>query len=155
MKNQKLASLFAQGAISGRGFNMFIEGDTIYSYGYHFPIANKGYYLFTTRKYGSTTAKHMCYVKTSLPASKIINISNCNSSSGDAQIEADKYYISHLWILYQRARKKKEVYAKDIMETYNNIQKIEEILLNKKRQKTKKFEDIIKQIKEDILEDAI
>jgi hypothetical protein len=48
-----------------RGFNMYYEGDTIYSYGSHFPIAKHvetpdgaKVVLFTTRTYGVSTAKH-------------------------------------------------------------------------------------------------
>ena len=43
--------------------SLYFIGDTIYSYGYHFPIAriiqgNNPTVLFTTRKYSVTTAKH-------------------------------------------------------------------------------------------------
>jgi len=60
--NRSLAQLFAQGATSGKAFcNTFIEGNTIYSYGHHFPIAtrhasekiayiNAGRYSMTTSK---------------------------------------------------------------------------------------------------------
>ena len=52
----------------GRCSNGFFEGDTIYSYGKHFPIAriftddagNKTVF-FTTRTYSNTTAKHIGY----------------------------------------------------------------------------------------------
>ena len=47
------------------GFNMWFEGDTIYSYGRHFPIARlvtneqgEKAVLFTTEVYGTSTAKH-------------------------------------------------------------------------------------------------
>jgi hypothetical protein len=41
--------------------NMFFEGDTVYSYGRHFPIAKhvgRGTVLFTEDAYSNTTAKH-------------------------------------------------------------------------------------------------
>lgn len=46
------------------GHNMFFEGDVIYSYGYHFPMAikYKGYLLFTEEGYSNTTAKHKSIV---------------------------------------------------------------------------------------------
>ncbi|UIY29201.1 hypothetical protein LZK73_21955 [Neorhizobium galegae] len=50
-----------------KGFNMFYEGDTIYSYGHHFPIArlvqtDEGtVVLFTTRTYSVSTSKHKTY----------------------------------------------------------------------------------------------
>ena len=40
---------------------MFFEGDTVYSYGYHFPIAKhvgRGTVLFTEDSYSNSTAKH-------------------------------------------------------------------------------------------------
>lgn len=49
-----------------KGHNMFYEGDTIYSYGYHFPIARhmttpdgRNVVLFTTDSYSVSTAKHL------------------------------------------------------------------------------------------------
>ena len=54
--------------------NIFFEGDTIYSYGSHFPIArhvtHKGKHviLFTTRSYSSTTAGHKSEVRYAIPS---------------------------------------------------------------------------------------
>ncbi len=44
--------------------SMFIDKDTIYSYGRHFAIAKhvNGKVLFTTRRYSNTTAKHIRHV---------------------------------------------------------------------------------------------
>lgn len=50
-----------------RGFNMFYEGEVIYSYGHHFPIARlvevegRRTVLITTRSYSVSTAKHKTY----------------------------------------------------------------------------------------------
>ena len=44
---------------------MFIEGDTIYSYGKHFPIAlrlGNNIFLVNVDKYSSSTSKHQSYV---------------------------------------------------------------------------------------------
>lgn len=53
---------------SKRGFAMFYEGDTIYSWGKHFPIAHHvtseggaPCVLITTREYSRSTAKHVTY----------------------------------------------------------------------------------------------
>lgn len=59
-------------------FNLFAEGDTIYSYGYHFPIARKlptirgkgQRALLTTSTYGVTTAKHISAVRWALVAAE-------------------------------------------------------------------------------------
>lgn len=59
--NAEVAHRFATG-IGERctGSNMFFEGNIIYSYGYHFPMAikYKGYLLYNDSRYSVTTAKH-------------------------------------------------------------------------------------------------
>lgn len=65
MNNKQVAQRFAEGSIKGTGSNMFIDGQTVYSYGYHFPIARHigAYYtLFNASRYSSSTAKHKCHV---------------------------------------------------------------------------------------------
>lgn len=68
--NTDVAQAFAQGATSGEKSHVFIEGDTIYSYGTHFPIARRipgtKTALFTTRGYSTTTAKHKSQVHSAL-----------------------------------------------------------------------------------------
>jgi len=49
-----------------KGCNVFFEGDTIYSYGGHFPIARhdgKGNVLFTAQDYSVSTSKHKSIVR--------------------------------------------------------------------------------------------
>lgn len=61
MTNEQVANMFTGLFHSGRSNSMFIDGDTIYSYGYHFPIAtrvNSKLYLFNCNHYSNTTAKH-------------------------------------------------------------------------------------------------
>ena len=65
--NYDIAHEFAYGATEGHtgNWNLFIEGDCIYSYGHHFCIAKrvgKGSVLLTTRTYSISTAKHIRYV---------------------------------------------------------------------------------------------
>lgn len=57
-----------------KGFAMYYEGDTIYSYGPHFPIAKLITHethgkavLFTTNSYGQATAKHKSYTRRGIP----------------------------------------------------------------------------------------
>jgi hypothetical protein len=54
-----------QDSARNSGNTLFFEGDTIYSYGRHFPIAKhvSGAVLFTTRTYSNTTAKHISIVR--------------------------------------------------------------------------------------------
>ena len=71
--NYQVAHEFAYGARSGKSLNMFIDGDCIYSYGYHFCIAkrvNEDTILFTTRSYSVSTTSHCSYVGTRLVISR-------------------------------------------------------------------------------------
>jgi hypothetical protein len=63
LSNKKVAEAFANGKAMGASGNMFISGDTVYSYGYHFPIARmtdkvdeegRKIVLFTYRGYSNT-----------------------------------------------------------------------------------------------------
>jgi len=72
----------SEGRTSGRNF--FFYRSTIYSYGYHFPIAtflDDGTVLFTTRSYSNTTAKHISLVRYALNHKKLIYVNNPNSSA--------------------------------------------------------------------------
>ena len=66
MNNKQIAKSFAQGATKGKGSNLFIEGDTIYSYGYHFKVAVRnedGTFWFNPGKYSSSTGRHQTLVR--------------------------------------------------------------------------------------------
>lgn len=64
MTNKQTAAAFANGKRTGQNANrsMFIDGDTLYSYGYHFPLARRNADDMTAtvnaRKYSVTTSKH-------------------------------------------------------------------------------------------------
>lgn len=62
--NQEVADAWAMG-YSAKGNNMFTDGETIYSYGYHFPIAKRvnGHVLFNHTYYSTTTSMHQCHVR--------------------------------------------------------------------------------------------
>lgn len=71
MNNREVAHFWAnQSKPSAKGSHFFYEGDTIYSYGYHFPIARlitnpvnkKRAYLYNSGRYSQTTSKHQFYV---------------------------------------------------------------------------------------------
>lgn len=69
MSNRKLAEKFANGAVCGNGSHLFIEGDTIYSYGYNFAVARRTGEKtanLTTRKYSQSTSVHTGYIRTAL-----------------------------------------------------------------------------------------
>ena len=58
-------------AMKGKGSRMFIDGDTIYSYGYHFPIAlrRNGVMYVNEDSYSSSTSKHTSYVRSAIGSS--------------------------------------------------------------------------------------
>lgn len=62
--NQEVADAWAMG-YSAKSGTMFTDGVTIYSYGYHFPIATRvnGCVLFNRTYYSSTTCKHQSHVR--------------------------------------------------------------------------------------------
>ncbi len=76
MNNRQVAEAFAQGnKEKGTGSNLFYEKyNTIYSYGYHYPIAYKTtvfkdakeIVIFNDNGYSGSTAKHEAYVRSAL-----------------------------------------------------------------------------------------
>ena len=101
---------------SGNG-TLYFEGDTIYSYGSHFPIArhitNKAgdkAILFTTRTYSSTTAKHLSYVRRAIPGTvrvfHVPEVMDAQLASHHQQNILDyKKRIEQLILGYQRGRR--------------------------------------------------
>jgi len=67
---------------SATGCNVFFERDTIYSYGYHFPMARhvsvKGedIVLFTTKGYSVSTSKHLSYAGRACSHLDVIHVEN-------------------------------------------------------------------------------
>ena len=84
MSNRKLAENFAHGATRGNGSHLFIDGDTIYSYGYHSPVARRTGEKtanLTTRKFSQSTSVHTGLVRMALVCAgySITNTDNPNS----------------------------------------------------------------------------
>lgn len=82
--------------------SLYFEGDTIYSYGRHFPIARhvaKGKdraVLFTTRSYSVTTSGHCSAVRMAIPAAtKVFNVPHL-SDSQLAHTDNLKDYLSRI-----------------------------------------------------------
>ena len=105
--NYDIAHDFAYGRDCGRSYNMFINGDCVYSYGYHFCIAKRvdnGTILMTTRGYSNSTAKHINYVERATGHLKKIYCSDPSASheaNQDAFLEEIKALLPYL----ERARK--------------------------------------------------
>jgi len=101
--------------------NLYFEGDTIYSYGAHFPIArhisnpqNETAVLFTTKGYSNTTSKHKSYVARAIRADALVfNVSDvriCSRQGAKQEFEKYREQIADASLAAQRARK---AYAKD------------------------------------------
>jgi hypothetical protein len=61
MTNKQIASAYLAGKTHGKANNIFIEGETIYSYGHHFPMAVRiapDIYAWNEDRYSVTTSKH-------------------------------------------------------------------------------------------------
>jgi hypothetical protein len=95
--NSRLSEMFVNGLTDGKGNNMFVEGDVIYSYGHHFPIAirmKNGTFLCNEDKYSVTTGKHKSYVRRYIPSKMLIS-SNTKEMKDiiDNEDKKKSYYI--------------------------------------------------------------
>lgn len=86
MNNTQVAHLWASGnKTNGKGSNFYFQGDTIFSYGNHFPIArrvNENLYLITQRGYSVSTSKHISYTRRAIPSyAKTFPVANRPNSS--------------------------------------------------------------------------
>jgi hypothetical protein len=72
MSNKNIAKLWMnQTKPFAKGSNFFFEGTKIYSYGYHFLIAEivGDKVIFNTEKYSQSTSKHQSIVKMAISGS--------------------------------------------------------------------------------------
>lgn len=97
MDNSQVAHIWAQRlGGSKKGSHFYFEGDTIFSYGAHYPAARfydsgaKSCVLINARGYSSTTAKHMSYVRGALDYSRFAFVANV------PHVEAGKDSVKHL-----------------------------------------------------------
>jgi len=106
MNNEQLSEAFARGERTGTANNMFIDGDTIYSYGRHFPIArhHKGVVLFNPDGYSNTTAKHKFKVSYAVSGRTIVYLEGCDVANIESQKDTNSREIAHLKGKIQRAR---------------------------------------------------
>ena len=105
--NSELTHVWAnQTQTHGKGSNIFFEYDTIYSYGYHFKLAqhitNKDglkCVFFNDRHYSSSTSKHQALVWRSIPANvqffKVRSFFDDIENSTTAHLENLKNYLEY------------------------------------------------------------
>ena len=95
------------------GHNFYFHGDTIYSYGSHFPVArhveNKRgrAVLFTTRSYSSTTAGHKCMVEGACRHLTVFHVADVNGTEPRKQFAEYRAAYMALVGKYAKARQRK------------------------------------------------
>lgn len=106
-------------ARGGHG-NVYFEGDTIYSYGSHFPMARRvgDVILFTTDSYSSSTSKHLGYVRHAIgyQADNVFNVPNVRAlgkSEHLANFESYRTRIDTAYEMASRARVHGEMHLRD------------------------------------------
>lgn len=91
MNNSMVAHLWAnEKKESGKGSNLFFEGRSIYSYGYHFEVGRivrnkcgEKAYLLNDKYYSSSTCKHQRCVRSAIPTgSKVFSVGYNMSDDG-------------------------------------------------------------------------
>lgn len=74
--HRDVATEWMNGNVS-KGFRVYTDGRTIFSYGPHFPLATRlpsGKILFNSDKYSSTTSKHQTYVLRAIGSKEYIEV---------------------------------------------------------------------------------
>jgi hypothetical protein len=90
VSNYEVAKKFAEGKERATGSHMYIDGDTVYSYGSHFPIAKRWNkdgieYLYNSETYSSSTGKHQAYVYGEISTSTVLEVIQCDTRNAESQ----------------------------------------------------------------------
>lgn len=111
-QNNALAKSFASGATEGEGSNMFIRGDTIYSYGYHFPMAKRipGGFIVNPDTYSATTNTHQSYVRQALWG----EIFECPGCDIDRLTDHLRHKAEETYVKLKKARSRFPDYINDL-----------------------------------------
>jgi hypothetical protein len=107
MNNSQCAHLWAnKSRTSGKGSNLFFDGETIFSYGHHFPIArhHKGVVLFTRDSYSVTTSKHCSQVRSAISHLTIFYSADVTKDPCKADVKAYADSIQASALSIARAR---------------------------------------------------
>jgi hypothetical protein len=136
--NSELSHIWANQTQShGKGSNMFFEHGTIYSYGYHFKLAQfvnnkegQRCVLINSKSYSNTTSKHQSLVWRAIPQNvpffKVVSFFNDIDASSTAHKENLTHYINEaerLQGLTIRANKLKMFYLTQLKNEINLFDK--------------------------------
>lgn len=107
MDNKQVAHLWAnKSRESANGSHFFFEGDTIYSYGHHFPIArhHKGCVLFTQKDYSVTTSRHKGYVRCACSHLEVFHVDDVTKDPSGKDVKEYARRIQDAAMACARAR---------------------------------------------------
>jgi hypothetical protein len=136
--NSELTHVWAnQTQTHGKGSNMFFEYDIIYSYGYHFKLAQhitnkqgEKCVFFNDRHYSNSTSKQQALVYRSIPANiqffKVQSFFKDIETSTTAHLENLKSYLE-----YAKGSQQKTIYATKLKNGYISQTKIAIEVFNK------------------------
>lgn len=122
--HSEVAHVFAQRTQnSGRAGNIFFEGNTIYSYGYHFPVArflDDDTVLFTLDSYSNSTAKHINIISGALSHYDVVYTYDMDNTK--RSLERFSSVIKYNFKKLAKARKP-EIYIDAIMSILGILRK--------------------------------
>lgn len=129
MNNSMVAHLWAnEKEESARGSNLFFEGRSIYSYGYHFEVGRivrnkcgEKAYLLNDKYYSSSTCKHQHRVRSAIPTgSKVFSVGyNISDDGGMAFITNRLELIKEVIEKYKKART--SLFYRDVWEVFRSL----------------------------------
>ena len=92
------------------GNNFYFRGNTIYSYGSHFPIAvhYNGVVLFTLRGYSNTTAKHISYTRSAVSHKDLVYCDNPQDSANGFHDGSINHWMEQIELNLQALQKAKK-----------------------------------------------
>jgi hypothetical protein len=114
--------------------NLYFRGDTIYSYGSHFPMARLiggNRVLVSTRGYSSTTAGHLSSVRSAVRHMDILLVHNVMADGVDSHLTNVSKMIETIEELagkMSRARQNKDYYKSEIVKVQLTLKQYVEIM---------------------------
>lgn len=143
MNNSTVAHNFANRIKpTGKGSNMFYNNDTIYSYGYHFPLAkfvkdakDNDVIMLNIDSYSISTAKHQIIVRTAIPSN--IPVIRCIHPE-------NSFFANYENLLYRLNN------ANNFINKAKKAIKIKSQLINNAKHEINSFNDYVNMLKVDV-----
>lgn len=140
--------------------NLFFDGDTIYSYGRHFPIARhitntKGAraIAFTTRSYSVTTSGHISAVRSAIPNGvQVFHVCDVTAKLGEWSLNDVQERINSAALLASKARTNKETHLDSMRANVEEFTALAKFIGSRRKPKTptaKWLEEQVKAAKEE------